>query len=483
MRDRRLGRPRRREWLARARGRHDAEPRSPGPRRRRRHGARDLRRSPRRVRAPEALDPGPDPARTAADAQPLGAGRPRLQRRGLQLPRPPRRPREEGFLVRVRKRHGGGARELRPGRDRVRLGSPWDVRVLRLGRTHGRALARARRRRHQAAVPPHRAGRDRVRLRAPCAGRDPSDDPSGEPAEVPAPRLRPGRADDPRGSPAPAAGSRPPLEGRDRHRDAVRGGPAARGGRSGSERGAARRPAGDLPRRGSRGAHGLRRAHRSVPVGRHRLGDRGLAHGAPHAAHDQDLLHRVPGGSGRRGRHGESPGDVARDRAQRAVHFLRRPGRARARRGAQPRRAAGRPLVLPTFAISRFASASVKVVLSGDGGDELFCGYRRYQAVRMAQALDRAPVWVRRLVAGALGRFRHRRAVVLSRLVAPGNFEDRYRSVFASSTVPATDRLLRHPPGPRDELFAQAFRAAAGGGLVWRRSWRSTRSRTWWTTS
>jgi asparagine synthase (glutamine-hydrolysing) len=51
---------------------------------------------------------------------------------------------------------------------------------------------------------------------------------------------------------------------------------------------------------------------------------------------------------------------------------------------------------LAMFHLCRVASASVKVVLSGDGADELLAGYATYGAEKYASLLRRLPGWVRR---------------------------------------------------------------------------------------
>jgi len=63
----------------------------------------------------------------------------------------------------------------------------------------------------------------------------------------------------------------------------------------------------------------------------------------------------------------------------------------------------GDPSAIPTYMVSRLAAGHVKVVLSGDGGDELFAGYDKYRVEQRERGYGTLPALVRRAL-GVAGR-------------------------------------------------------------------------------
>lgn len=61
--------------------------------------------------------------------------------------------------------------------------------------------------------------------------------------------------------------------------------------------------------------------------------------------------------------------------------------------------------ILPTWLVSQLASEHVKVVLTGDGADEIFCGYERYRAQALFGLYRRLPRAMRLFVRNAVRGF------------------------------------------------------------------------------
>jgi asparagine synthase (glutamine-hydrolysing) len=107
---------------------------------------------------------------------------------------------------------------------------------------------------------------------------------------------------------------------------------------------------------------------------------------------------------------------------------------------------------IPLFIVSELAAGTVKVVLTGEGSDELFAGYGRYPRallnLRWGRHLDAAlPGTLRRglaRLAGGLGEGYLGSRARRSFLHLPGTVEAAYLEAFAEIDAPARSALLGH---------------------------------------
>jgi asparagine synthase (glutamine-hydrolysing) len=121
------------------------------------------------------------------------------------------------------------------------------------------------------------------------------------------------------------------------------------------------------------------------------------------------------------------------------------------------------PNSVPLYLLSRLAREQVTVVLTGEGSDELFCGYPRYQIARIRGALGPVPRPALRMLAGVLGRATAHRARLLAELL-PHDIDhsillnSRYISPALVAALTGTE-----PIDALDERMTLLHRAAVKG--------------------
>ncbi len=115
----------------------------------------------------------------------------------------------------------------------------------------------------------------------------------------------------------------------------------------------------------------------------------------------------------------------------------------------------GDSAILPTFLLSRYARTAVKVVLTGEGGDELFGGYGRYKAAWLNELIERLP-------AAARGG-----AAVIARRLGHGRVFAGLPFRGARDWAMAT---LHTPHAQVTPLFSRGFPASEAESLEWLRA-------------
>ncbi|MEI9995399.1 MAG: asparagine synthase (glutamine-hydrolyzing) [Rhizomicrobium sp.] len=122
---------------------------------------------------------------------------------------------------------------------------------------------------------------------------------------------------------------------------------------------------------------------------------------------------------------------IVRDRIPDAIRF----------RGAP----LSEPADIPMLELSRAAAGSVKMVLTGEGADELLAGYPKYRAEPWLDAFQRSsPDGVKRMLRAAAGLLgdRGRRLQILARAATEPDFQTRMLGWFAAMEPALRDDLL-----------------------------------------
>jgi asparagine synthase (glutamine-hydrolysing) len=112
------------------------------------------------------------------------------------------------------------------------------------------------------------------------------------------------------------------------------------------------------------------------------------------------------------------------------------------------------PNTIPIYQLSRFARQKVSVVLTGEGADELFCGYPRYHIAQMRGSLETIPSLGRRAIAKGAGWLPGHRAAKFAGLVGR-SVDD---ALILNSAYVAPELVAELTGAPVDEALSERRR-------------------------